>query len=191
MLPAESWRKRAIDKRFPQEFLDIVLNSENGAIPGRSDLPSLWRLIPPEKLSSRNPEYPARLELLGAYINFSHTKSWAREGLRRLLREFLDNREDVPEILNVWALHQCAKDAPTPSRGRPEEIDRNFRVCALFILLRRHGYSREAAFNFIADHLVCAPETVRSIIRKWETGRAFRRVSGPCARNHGGHDSQE
>lgn len=54
-----------MDKRFPQEFLDIVLNSENGAIPGRADLPSLWRLIPPEKLSSRNPEYPARLELLG------------------------------------------------------------------------------------------------------------------------------
>ena len=164
-----------MDKQFSKKFNDIALSSENGLVPERADLPSWWRLIPPEMPCPRNPNIPLRMALLKTYINKSQTKQWAKEGLRRLLREFLDNGENVPEILKEWALHQCAKDTPTPSRGRPEEADRDLRVCALFLLVRKYGGSRETAFNLIADHLVCAPETVRSIVRKWESERVILR----------------
>ena len=160
-----------MDKQFSKKFIDIALSSENGLVPERADLPSWWRVIPPEMPHPRNPNIPLRSALLRTYVHSSDTKQWAREGLRRLLSEFLDNGEDVPEILKEWALHQCAKDTPTPSRGRPEEADRNLRVCALFLLVQKYGGSRETAFNLIAYHLVCEPETVRSIVRKWESER--------------------
>lgn len=164
-----------MDKQFSKKFIDIALSSENGLVPERADLPSWWRWVSPEMPHRRNPNIPLRPALLRTYVHFSDTKQWAKEGLRRLLREFLDNGEDVPEILKEWALHQCAKDTPTPSRGRPEEADRDLRVCALFVLVRKNGGSRETAFSYIADHLVCAPETVRSIVRKWESERFIRR----------------
>ena len=156
-----------MDKQFSKKFIDIALSSENGLVPERADLPSWWRWVSPEMPHRRNPNIPLRPALLRTYVHFSDTKPWAKDGLRRLLREFLDNGEDVPEILKEWALHQCAKDTPTPSRGQPEEADRDLRVCALFVLVRKNGGSRETAFSYIADHLVCAPETVRSIVRKW------------------------
>ena len=164
-----------MDKQFSGEFIDIALRRENRLVPERADLPSWWRWIPPEMPHPRNPNIPLRPALLRTYVHFSDTKPWAEDRLRRLLREFLDNGEDVPEILKEWALHQCARDTPTPTRGRPEEADRDLRVCALFLLVRKNGGSREAAFSHIADHLVCAPETVRSIVRKWESERVILR----------------
>ena len=164
-----------MDEQFPKEVLEALLNNENGIIPELADLPSWWRKIPPEQPSSRNPQYSARDELLGSYINWAHTKQSARDGLLGLLREFLNHREPVPELLNWWVQQRYALGPPAPIRGPRENEDRNFRVYMGFKMLRNHGYSREAAFNLIADHLVCAPETVRSIVRKWETERPFRR----------------
>ena len=38
-------------------------------------------------------------------------------------------------------------------------------------MLRKHTYSRQAAFNFIAEKIGYEPETVRSVIRKRERER--------------------
>ena len=171
-----------MNEHLPKKFCDI-LNTDNGVIPGPIDLSSLWQLIPPEKPNPRNPKYSARFALLRTYVRHSLTKQWAREELRGLLRELLHKREPVPALLQGWALYQCATDTPKPSRGRPEEVDRNLRVCTIFVLMQRDGYSREAAFNLIAEYLVCAPETVRSIVRKWQSERGLPRPSGPCAGN--------
>ena len=162
-----------MDEQLPQTYRDI-LNNDDGVIPERADLPSWLRFLPPGKPLTRNPKYPVWVALLRHYFQFSHTKAWAREGLRRVLREFRNNDRDVPKILNEWALYQCAEDPPKPSRGRPEESDRNFRVHVVFALLRLDGYSRESAFSLIADHLVCEPETIRSIIRKCKSDRPNR-----------------
>ncbi len=171
-----------MDEQLPKKFCDI-LNNDDGVIPGPIDLSSLWQLIPPEKPYQRNPKYSARLALLRTYVKFSLTKPWARKELRGLLRELLNNREPIPTLLHGWALYQCAKDSPKPGRGRPEEVDRNLRVCAVFALMQQDGYSTEATFNLIAGHLVCEPETVRSIIRKWTSERGFPRLSSPRAGN--------
>ena len=173
MLPAESKRMRALDRELPKTYRDI-LNNDDGVIPERADLPSWLRFLPSGKPLTRNSKYPVWVALLRPYFQFSDTKAWAREGLRGLLRELLNNREPLPALLQRWALYQCAEDPPKPSRGRPEESDRNFRVHVVFALLRRDGYSREFAFSLIAGHLVCEPETVRSIIRKCKSDRPNR-----------------
>ena len=157
-----------------REALSLVLNDENGVIPDRADLPFMWRNIPAEDPDSTYPAYPARFILLASYINWSHTKLWAREGLRTLLRELLENHEPVPDLLSMWALHQYAKGNPSPRRGRPEEVNRNFRFWVVFNLLQRRKYSREAAFNLIAELMNYDTETIRSIIRKCEVDHPFR-----------------
>ena len=162
-----------MDEQLPKTYRDI-LNNDDGVIPERADLPSWLRFLPPGKPLTRNSKYPVWDALLRPYFQFSDTKAWAREGLRGVLRELLNNGGDVPKILNEWALYQCAEDPPKPSRGRPKEPDRNFRVHVVFALLRREGYSREATYSLIADAMDYEPETVRSIIRKCESDRPNR-----------------
>ena len=162
---------RAMDEQMLRAVSTLTLDKDSGWAPGPTDLPSLWRLTPPEEPSSRFPGYSARMELLRTYIIWSHTKPWAMEGLRNLLREFLDNREPVPELLSLWALRQYARGDPKPKWGRPEEADRDSLVWDVFTMLRKHAYSRQAAFNFIAEKIGYEPETVRSVIRKRERER--------------------
>ena len=94
--------------------------------------------------------------------------------MRTLLRELLENHEPVPDLLSMWALHKYAKGNPSPRRGRPEEVNRNFRVWVVFNLLQRRKYSREAAFNLMAELMNYDTETIRSIIRKCEVDHPFR-----------------
>ena len=63
-----------------------------------------------------------------------------------------------------------------PKATLPPDADaeRDFRVLAVFTLLRVEDYSREAAMDKIADLMSCEPETVRSIIRKYSRYLPFR-----------------
>ena len=178
-----------MDEKLPKKFCDI-LNNDDGVIPGPIDLSSLWQLIPPEKPYPRNPKYSARLALLRTYVKFSLTKPWARKELRGLLRELLNNREPIPTLLHGWALYQCAKDAPKSSRGRPEEVDLHLRICAVFVLMRREGYSRTAAFKRIARHVNYEADSVRTIVNRWQSERGLPSPSVPCADNRPAPDEQ-
>ena len=149
-----------------EEWLGDVLNSEIPVITELADLPSLWRETPTEGFDLNRPGDLTRLEWLAGYIYLADTEPWARDGLCRLLRELLENGEPVPALLGVWALLQYAQGDPAPKRGRPEDSERDFRVLAVYTLLRFNEYSREDAMGLIADRMFYAPETVRSIIRK-------------------------
>ena len=178
-----------MDEQLPKKFR-AILDKEDGVIPEAIDLCSLWELIPPEKPYPRNPKYSARLALLRTYVKFSPTKPWARKELRGLLRKLLNNCEPIPALLHGWALHQCAKDAPKSSRGRPEEVDTHLRICVVFVLMRREGYSRTAAFKRIARHVNYEADSVRTIVNRWQSERRLPSPSVPCAENRPAPDEQ-
>ena len=157
-----------------EDYLDDVLNDRIPVIPKLADLPSLWREAPAEASDSSHSGDPDRLTWLAMYIDMADTKPWARDGLRGLLQEVLENGEPVPDLLSCWVHHQYAQGDPAPRRGRPEDAERDFRVLAVFTLLWVEDYSREAAMDKIADLMSCEPETVRSIIRKYSRYLPFR-----------------
>ena len=157
-----------------EEYLGDVLNFRIPGIPKLEEYPSYWRKTPPEASDSNDRGYPAWWPWLAMYIDLADTKPWAREGLRGLLRELLEKGEPVPGMLISWAVHQFAWGEPAPRRGRPEDSERNVRVLVVFMWLQIEGYHRDEAMGVIADQMVCDPETVRSIIRKFEKHPPFR-----------------
>ena len=157
-----------------EDYLDDVLNDRIPVIPKLADLPSLWRAASAEASDSSHSGDPDRLTWLAMYIDMANTKPWARDGLRGLLQELLENGEPVPDLLSCWVHHQYAQGDPAPRRGRPEESERDFGVLAVFKVLLEREYSREAAMCFIAERMFCDQETVRSIIRKLERYLPYR-----------------
>ena len=79
-----------------EDYLDDVLNDRIPVIPKLADLPSLWREAPAEASDSSHSGDPDRLTWLAMYIDMADTKPWARDGLRGLLQEVLENGEPVP-----------------------------------------------------------------------------------------------
>ena len=157
-----------------EDYLGDVLNNRMPVISKLADLPSFWRLAPAEESDSSHPEFPSRLTLVAMYIYMADSTPWARDGLRGLLSELLENGEPVPALLGAWGLQQYVQGDPAPKRGRPEESERDFRVLAVFMVLLEQGYSREAARGVIADSMSYETETVRSIIRKLERYLPYR-----------------
>ena len=178
-----------MDEQLPKKFR-AILDKEDGVIPGDIDLCSLWELIPPEMRYSRNSKYSARLAVLRTYVEFSHTKPWARKDLHGLLCKLLNNGEPIPALLMGWALYQYAKQAPKSSRGRPEEVDIHLRICVVFVLMLREGYSRTAAFKLIARNVCYEPDSVRTIVTRWQSERGLPSPSAPCAENRPAPDDQ-
>ena len=93
---------------------------------------------------------------------------WAWDGLHSLLSQVIENLEPIPEFLGMWGVYQLVKGGRPRKRGRPEELDRDFRVFVVSNLLRVHGWTREAAIGHIAYLLDRPEDTVRSMIRKLE-----------------------
>ena len=94
----------------PNEIADLVafIIEEEDHYPRLSDLTYWWDTIPPDALDPKLPNYSQRTWLLASYMNWSHTKHWAQEGLRQLLSELLKRRVPIPEILQSWAIpHSC------------------------------------------------------------------------------------
>lgn len=153
--------------------LTAFLNDEGGSLPRLSDLALWWDSIPPDAPHPDHPEYSARTILLGSYVNWSHTKQWAREGLRQLLAELLKRREPIPEILQTWAFHTAANAEATRRPGRQEKSDRNARIMAALRLLHKSGHSQEDAMYTVAEALDVDYETIRSVVRKVKNDRPF------------------
>ena len=166
--------EKPLDEQAFKKFLGDVLNNRIPVITELADLPSLWRDTSSGEPDPDHPGFPNRAALLYTMIGIAGTQPWAREGLRRLLVYLSKNGEGIPQPLGWWVIHQYACGGPPPKRGRPKESDRDFRVSVVYLLLRHHGYSREEAFDLIAELIYCEPETIRSIIRKFEKALASR-----------------
>ena len=149
-----------------EEFLRDVLNDKIPVIPKLADLPGLWRETPEDAYDPDHPGFRLRLSYLVACIVLADTKPWAREGLRQLHRELLENGEPVPPLLDGWLHDQLAQGEPASRRGRPEESDRDLRVLTMFKTLSDEGLTRQDAIFKIADWMDCSHETVRSILHK-------------------------
>ena len=140
-----------------EQFLSDVLNGRITGVTPLADLPALWK---------ERPSGVSKENLLLMYISTARTEGWAREGLRRLLKELWESDEEVPYPLAMWAVEQYIYGDPPPKRGRPEDADEDNLIAAAYALLRAHEYSYEGAIGVIADALSRDHETMRSRIRK-------------------------
>ena len=165
-----------MDNLTSEEIAELVafIIEEEDQYPRLSDLTYWWDAIPPDAPDPAHSNYSQRTILLASYVNWSHTKQWAQEGLRQLLAELLKRGEPIPDILQTWAFHVAANTEPTRRPGRQEKADRNARIMAVLRWLRGIGYSREKAMSYIADAINVDYETVRSAVRKVENDRPFR-----------------
>lgn len=151
--PARPRRRRTITDQDLDKCLDDVLNNRVPVIPEVADLPSWWREAPAEASDRKHPRGLTQGQLVAKYINMAQTQPKAREGLRSLLRELLENGEPVPALLGAWALLQYAQGDPAVLRGRPVEIDQIILVLTSYWLLRDLGYAREDAIFIIAEKM--------------------------------------
>ena len=165
-----------MDKLTLEDRVELAafLNDEGGSYPKLSDLAFWWDIVPPDAPHPDHPEYSARTILLASYLNWSHTKQWALEGLRQLLEELLKRREPIPAILQTWALHIAANTEATRRPGRQEKADRNARIIGALRLLHKAGHSQEDAMVTVAEALDVDYETVRSVVRKIKNDRPFK-----------------
>ena len=165
-----------MDEMTPEEKekLNTIINEE-GYFPELADLPIWLGAFPPDIRSSKFPAFPMRDILLYSYVNWSHTKPWAWEGLRRLLRTLLERGEPIPEILQEWANAKASEkiEPPGQGRGRKENADRDARIMAILRAFRSKGHSLEKAKEVIADAINLSPEAVESVIKKVKTARPF------------------
>ena len=168
-----------MDRLTPEEITELVafIIKEEEHYPKLSDLTYWWDAIPPDAPDPKHPDYPQRTILLASYVNWSHTKLWAQEGLRQLLSNLLKREEPIPEILQIWAFNVASNTEPTRRPGRQEKADRNTRIMVALRWLQGVGYSREKAMYEIADAIDVEYETVRSVVRKVENDRPFKRIN--------------
>ena len=151
-----------------EEWLGDVLNNEIPVIPELADLPSLWRETPTEGFDLNRPGDLTRLEWLAGYIYLADTEPWARDGLRRLLRELLENGEPVPALLGVWPSSNMPRATlPRSAAGRKirsetSEFWRFTRCCGLT--------------NILVKRLWALSQTGCSTLRK-PSGPSFARTS--------------
>ena len=173
-----TWDKK-MNNLTPGEIPNLVayIIAEEEYYPRLSDLTYWWDAIPPDAPDPEHPAYPRRTMLLASYVNWSHTKLWAQEGLRQLLSDLLKRQEPIPEILQIWAFNVAANTEPTRRPGRQEKSDRNARIMAVLRWLQGMGYSREQAMRDIADAIDVDYETVRSAVRKVENDRPFQKAA--------------
>ena len=115
-----------------EDYLDDVLNDRIPVIPKLADLPSLWRAASAEASDSSHSGDPDRLTWLAMYIDMADTKPWARDGLRGLLQELLENGEPVPDLLSCWVHHQYAQGDPAPQTRPARRVRAGLRRSCCF-----------------------------------------------------------
>ena len=140
------------------------------------DLVRLWDSIPHDAPDPTHPQYTQRQVLLGSYLNWSHTRTWAWEGMQNLLAELERRREPIPEIVSMWAYGVALGNLPRPERGRgrKSEWNRNARIVSVLRRLRELGYSWQQAINQIAEWMCLSFDTVKRAERNHKQDRPFR-----------------
>ena len=79
---------------------DFIENTD-GSYPDLSDLPAMWDVAELGERYPKYPDYASGTILLASYLNFSHTKRWAWDGLDRLHKVLMKRREPIPELLQM------------------------------------------------------------------------------------------
>ena len=80
------------------------------------DLVRRWDSIPHDAPDPTHPQYTQRQSLLASYLNWSHTRAWAWEGMQSLLAELERRREPIPETVSIWAYAVALENLPRPER---------------------------------------------------------------------------
>ena len=140
------------------------------------DLVRQWDSIPCEAPDPDHPQYAQRVMLLASYLNWSHTKTLAWDGMQKLLAELQRRKEPVPEILQIWAYAVAQGQLPRPGsrRGRRSEWERNGRIAGVLKMLRNRGYTWEEAINQVADWMCLAFDTVKVAVRNHKRERPYK-----------------
>ncbi len=150
------------------DYIRDILNDRIPGIPKFSDLPSLWREAPETPLHSDYSVMPDRQTLLEIYIDLARAERWAWDELHKLLSHMLEQGEPIPEFLGMWAVYQLVKGGRPRKRGRPRELDRDLRVLTVFMFLKDREWTRQRAFDYIADLTGYSSDNIRSIVIKLE-----------------------
>ena len=144
--------------------------------PERTNLPFWWDRVPEDELDQDLPAYTARDMLLASYSNWSFTKRWAWDGMKKLLAVLLERREPIPDTLQYWAYGVALKTRPRPRMAKNAE--RNARMAHVFRALHEElNLSKEDAIGEIAVALSKSEGTVRSVVDLVRDARPFEKLS--------------
>ena len=161
------------------------IENEDGSYPKLEDLVARWDSLSPDARSPDLLHRSKREHLIISYMNFSHTKRWAWDGLNQLLITLEDRREPIPNVLKDWAYSVVSRQARGTLK-KPNKINRNnpkfahqderdMRIKRVMDVLREDGMSREEAIFKIADALNLPKTTVESVVCKMEKFSPFPR----------------
>ncbi len=165
-----------------RDNIRAFVENADDSFPELSDLPAMWDALAPDARSPTFPNYPARDMLIFSYINWSHTKRWAWDGLNRLLVSLEDRREPIPDALKYWARTVPSRQfrgrlkIPRKQGGGPfaSKDDRDFRVMRVHNVLRQMGWTRDKAIGDIASACDMPEDTIESVVRKMSSMRPFK-----------------
>lgn len=170
--------------RLPQDVLDSIRDfilNKDGSDPDLADmLVAFWDRGDPDAPDPRLPQYPLGVTLLASYLNFSHTKRWAWDGLERLFRVLVERGEPIPDILqeHVNRVHlELVKPPRKPRNPRYAPQDaRDFRLVRVRNVLCGMGFTKRDAENAIMDALVdhVHEDTLRNAFRKMRRFHPFK-----------------
>ena len=151
-------------------YLAEFLNPGNHPNSGLADLVRWWDSIPCDARSYDHPQYLQREVVLGSYLNWSHEKTWAWDGMQNLLDELQRRGEQVPRILEVWAYSVARGRLPRPGKkpGRKREWERDVRIYLVLGRLRSLGFTWEQAINEVAGLVFLTFDAVKAIESKFK-----------------------
>ena len=159
------------------DAIRAFVENGDGAFPDLSDLAAFWDGVGPDERSPLAPMYSVRETVLASYVNFSHTKRWAWDGLDRLHKVLMERGEPIPESLQehvnlTYAGLRTAPNKPRNPRYAPQDA-RDFRLKRVYNILRERQRSREDAIFDIAEATGMPAGTVDSVIDKMKHFRPF------------------
>lgn len=168
--------------RLPQDCLDSIRDfvaNTDGRYPDLADmLVAFWNHGHPAAPNPRLPNYSLGDLALASYLNYSHTKRWAWDGLDRLFKVLMERREPIPELLQMHVNRAYAGRKP-PNKARnpryaPQDA-RDMRIMRVYKLLRGGGMTDTDAKAAIMDALVdyMNEDAVRKVFPKMQTFSPF------------------
>ena len=105
-----------------------------------------------------------RNKLLAFWIEKSETDDWTFDQLSDLVRAMIDAGEEVPALLNQWALEVAARWRKLQTRTGPKgDRVRDFEIAVMVELLSEWGsMSKRAAKRMLAGELHKSEEAIES-----------------------------
>ena len=159
-----------------EAFLTEVFDPRSQMVAISFDFVRQWDSIPGDAPYPEAPHYTERDVFLGSRLNWSHTETWAWDGMQKLLAELERRREPIPEPLRMWANAVATGILPRPGSGpgRKRETERNNLIVVVHQYLRKWGCSWEQATQEISDRTYLSFDAVKKAMRTHKRNRPFR-----------------